>query len=135
MIILPYFKNPEPISGAETTKSNSRQSQMRVFAFNVTSIPGLETVVAAELRLNGLRNIALKNQANNLKTTNSSHLEWTAVLAAYKVAKSEENQTRNVRTPSSKNGRAFWLIFVDKLSIKDFFTKRIISFCRLKPLV
>jgi len=90
MIILPYFR------GRKSAGPN--RNQMRVFAFNVTSIPRTESIVAAELRLNGLRNMAIRNELDGLPT-NTSDTRWTAVIAVYRLSnrRNAENNTRNVR--------------------------------------
>ena len=100
MIILPYFKGRKSAetSAPENGDHAASRNQMRVFAFNVNSIPATETIVAAELRLNGLRNLAGRNEVYNL-ATNASGSSWSAVIAVYRVSnpRNKENRTRNVR--------------------------------------
>ena len=94
MIILPYNADQRSI----TNNAESARNQIRVFAFNVTAIPATESIVGAELRLNGLRNLAMQNRGSGL-ATNHSDAGWTAVLAVYQVSseQTQRNGTRNVR--------------------------------------
>ena len=98
MIILPYFRGRKLSRNGKSENAGNNRNQMRVFAFNVSSIPQAESIVAAELRLNGLRNIAIQNHASGI-ATNTSATAWTAVIAVYRVSnrRNDENNTRNVR--------------------------------------
>ena len=76
---------------------------MRVFAFNVTSIPPTESIVGSELRLNGLGVLAMQSGHDVL--ANDSNSRWSAMIAVYRVSEAEPtgNETRNVRFYNHNN--------------------------------
>jgi len=68
----------------KTVSPGSAPRQMKVFAFNVTSIPASETIMACELRLDGVR------KQMHREGTNTS--DWSIVVGVYTINEMRQTQ-------------------------------------------
>ncbi|XP_076825503.1 uncharacterized protein LOC143471053 [Clavelina lepadiformis] len=98
ILIVPYHpstgRSQTPPHNAESPEvADTVREQMRVFAFNVTSIPSTETVVSAELRLDGGR-----SGSGNMS------VRWSATASVYRITDSESDG-RNPKQIFQRVGR------------------------------